>query len=88
MRLPWTGKHLRTFRTSSQAMSEVAFSPDGGMLAASSDGKITVWQLGTRKVLREIVSGSKTVESLVFAPDGCTLATGGDDGTARLWHIQ
>ena len=56
---------------------DVAFSPDGQMLASvSSDGQARVWDWRTGDVLK-ILNFPGQVVSVSFSPDGQTLAVGG-----------
>lgn len=65
----------------------VAFSPDGRLLATSSDDeKARIWDLGERRQRRE-VDHEDRVWAVAFSPDGTVLATGSDDNTARLWEV-
>ncbi|MFI1811702.1 caspase family protein [Streptomyces sp. NPDC020422] len=63
----------------------LAFSPDGGRLAASGWDKepAELWDLGTRKPLATFDRG----EPLAFAPDGRTLAVAGVSGALELWSV-
>jgi hypothetical protein len=64
----------------------LAFSPDGKILAAGAwDGSIRLWDVATRRELRQCVGHSGWVRSVVFFPDGKTLASGGKDKVIRLW---
>ena len=65
----------------------VAFSPDGGYLAAAgTDGTARVWQLeGKLERTRKVFSGE--VNGLAFSNDGRWIATG-TDGEARVWKVQ
>ncbi|MDX6718163.1 MAG: hypothetical protein QOJ63_417, partial [Solirubrobacteraceae bacterium] len=65
---------------------DIAFSPDGGTLAAGdSDGTVRLWNPATRKQLARLTGASGAVRAVAFSPDGTTVAGGGSDGTVRLW---
>lgn len=67
---------------------DVAFSPDGRLLAAvTADGSITLWDVATG-VLHAELNGNRDEEwgwSIAFSPDGTKLASGGVD--VRLWDV-
>jgi uncharacterized protein with WD repeat len=68
----------------------IAFSPVGGLLAASPDlYALRIWDLGQREWLYRLPSSfSGAVNKLVFSPDGLTLASGHYDGAIRLWDMR
>jgi RNA polymerase sigma factor (sigma-70 family) len=51
----------------------LSFSPDGKLLASSA-GDVRLWDLKTRRQLRELVKGARRASLLAFSPDGKTLA--------------
>lgn len=56
---------------------EFAFSPDSTTLAAGArDGGVTLWDVATGKLIREMTSPNKYVRSVAWSPDGKTLAAG------------
>jgi WD40 repeat protein len=64
----------------------VTFSPDGNtLLAAAWDGSIRLWDVATRREVRQYVGHSGWVRSVAFAPDGKAFASGGKDRVIRLW---
>ena len=67
---------------------DVAFSPDGTMLAsACDDGDCTVriWDVTTRKQLQVLRGHERGVYALAWNHTGTILASGSTDRTARLW---
>jgi WD40 repeat protein len=64
----------------------LAFSPDGGVLAAGfSDGWVRVFSTANGQMLG-VLNGS--AHSLAFSPDGNLLAAGLIDGTVRLFSLN
>ena len=61
---------------------EIAFSPDGKLLAAAYvDGTIAIWSVETGEILRTVDSGCSQVQFLDWNPAGDLLATSGPKGT-------
>ena len=89
------GDTLRTLRYTDDNRDElflsVAYSPDGGRLAAGDDENrvhifYTDHQNGNRRHLRARRGHTDDVNSVAWSPDGRVLASGSDDGTVRLWN--
>jgi WD40 repeat protein len=72
------------------AVTAVAFSPSGTMLAdvTQSSGDVRLWDIVTHRLLRTPFPGNTEIDAVAFSPDGRMLA-GADsvDGIVRLWDI-
>jgi len=66
----------------------VAFSDDGRFFATgANDETLRLWDLATRKEIREFIGHRHFVDSVAFAPDGKHLVSGAMDNTIRLWDM-
>ncbi len=67
-------------------LAAIAFSPDGGVLAAGfNDGWIRVYSTGNGQMLGVLTGDAR---SLDFSPDGASLAAGLSDGTIRIFQLE
>ena len=72
----------------SPSFLDVAFSPDGGILAGGShDGTVALWDVASRRIITTLEGHTRRVNSVAFSPDGDLLASGSGDETVRLWDV-
>lgn len=72
-----------------KVISEIAWSPDGRILASSgADQMIRLWDAQGGKLLQTLEGHTDWVSSVTWSPDGQTLASGSFDRTIRLWDVQ
>ena len=91
-----TYQKIGTLTAHKHAICELAFSPDGTLLASGdTGGKIHLWDYPTRRHLTTYKGHEGYVRALAFTPDGKTLASINDgaligykhEGTIYLWEI-
>jgi WD40 repeat protein len=88
---PTSGKLLGVCTGHKQAVSSVAFSPDGKTLAsASDDSTLKFWNVTTQQELLTVRRLGGTLRGLMFSPDGRLLvgASGfsSPSGGLRFFH--
>jgi WD40 repeat protein len=70
-------------------IQDVAFSPDGKVLAtASRDSTIRLWDVATRNTQETLVGHEEAVLEVDFSPDGASLVSCSADETVRLWDVK
>ena len=78
--------HIATLGHTGSVYS-VAFSPDGGTLAAgTSAGGVKLWDVTMRTNIATLPH-TGNLNSVAFSSDGTTLASGSRDGEVKLWDV-
>jgi WD40 repeat protein len=71
-------------------INSLSLSKDGKVLAAGKDfGRVVLWDLQNRKVLRALETGQGNVSAVALDPDGKIVATSGrsDNFSLKLWDV-
>lgn len=77
---------LYTLQGHTGTVNDVAFSPDGQILASSSyDHTIRLWNTDTGQCLRVLRGHHDCVWSVNFTSDSKTIISGGQDCTVKFW---
>lgn len=78
---------IRVLSGHSEAVTAVAFRPDGEQLASASfDRSVRVWEADTGAVVCICRGHAGKVTTLAYRPDGAVLASAGLDHSIRLWN--
>jgi WD40 repeat protein len=88
-----TRKTVATLAGAADTVRNVAFSPDGKLVAAAGGlcgkkGEVKVWNAATRDLLTTISGHDDCVYGVAFSPDGKILATSSYDKLIKLWDVQ
>jgi WD40 repeat protein len=83
------GKLRSQFKNTGSPINEVAFSPDGGLLAAGceKDGTVQLWEVATGQQVYHFKGHEGGVNAVAFSPDGRRLASGSKDTTILVWDL-
>jgi WD40 repeat protein len=81
-----TGRSAGPAIATGQAVTGLAFSPDGKTLAVSAGG-LQLWSAATGQRTGATLPGAGTAGPAAFSPDGTRLAAVGADGQARVWNV-
>ena len=80
---------LRSFLGHTKAVTSVAFSRDGRVLASTSyDTTGKVWSVADGSLLREVTQYQYTTYGVAYSPDGAALLIGSYDGKISLLGAQ
>ena len=79
-----------TFQTHEKSAWRIAVTPDGETLftATHTDDTMRMWDLATKKLIREFPDISGGLSSIECSPDGKVVLTGSWGNMVRLWDIE
>jgi WD40 repeat protein len=80
--------HVKTLSEEKGRVFSVTFSPDGSMLASSSDSMIRIWNTTNWRLIKNCTAHAGEIYSVKFSSSGDLLASGGmceKKGVVMLW---
>jgi WD40 repeat protein len=77
-----SGQEVHTFGISEVGMNDIAFSPDGRLLASSE----VIWDVESKQIVRELERG--VYAPVTFSPDGSILAVAPFDQPVKLLDVS
>ena len=75
-----------------ESINDIAYSPDGGLLAVASANDIWLYDTVTHQEVARLTGSTREIRSVAFSPEGQTLASGSwtsrsFDRTVHLWDV-
>jgi WD40 repeat protein len=79
------GSLFKTLQGHDSAVIGVAFSPNGELIASTSEDRTAKLWSRDGKLLHTLKGHNSGIWSVAFSPDSQTIATGSNDGIIKLW---
>ena len=67
---------------------DIAFSPDGNMIAGTGNGSVNLWWVEDGTRVAQLTGPTGWQHPVDFSHDGTALAVGGEDGFVHLYNIE
>lgn len=83
-----SGKQIGQFIGKGQAVSDLAFAPDGKYLAGAAGGQLILFDTSNASAIAQVPTRHNVID-IAYSPDGRFIATvsGDADGKAKLWDV-
>ncbi|MGZ3474474.1 MAG: TIGR02996 domain-containing protein [Polyangiales bacterium] len=83
-----TGKASPPMKPHDSYVNDLAFSPDGKLLATVSlDDTGRILDVAKRRTLKKLLGHTRPVTGVLFSPDGARVITTSYDATVRAWSV-
>ena len=89
-----TGREVRTILGHTSLVKNVAFSPDGWLLASGAGdlvrgepGEVKVWVAATGRERFTLPGHTDPIYGVAFSPDGSRLVSASQDHTVKVWDL-
>ncbi len=68
--------------------TDVAWAPDGRLVAATVGNEVRVWRPGTGQLLHKFENTQLRLDAVKFTQDSSHVIAGGNDNTVRVWRLK
>jgi len=84
-----TGEEVRIFQGHEGFIEDLAFTPNGEVLAScGQDNLVKLWDVSAGQEIETLRGHSRFVSSVAFDPEGRRLASGDFGGSVKVWDAQ